>query len=91
MKRFTTTVTALEAKARFGQLLNWVARGEEVIITKHGKPVARIVPEGPRKVKSVRVTVADLRKLRQRIAARGVGQPKLTFGEIKSAIAEGRH
>ena len=40
------TVTAFEAKTRFGQLLERVARGEEVVITRHDKPVARLVPEG---------------------------------------------
>jgi prevent-host-death family protein len=33
------SVTALEAKTRFGQLLERVARGEEVIITRYDKPV----------------------------------------------------
>lgn len=39
-------VTAFQAKTRFGELLDRVARGEEVVITRHAKPVARIVPEG---------------------------------------------
>ena len=29
---------------KFGQLLDWVEQGEEVIITRHGKEVARLVP-----------------------------------------------
>jgi len=33
------SVTALEAKTRFGQLLERVVQGEEVIITRHEKPV----------------------------------------------------
>ncbi|HEX4617661.1 MAG TPA: type II toxin-antitoxin system prevent-host-death family antitoxin [Stellaceae bacterium] len=37
------TVGAFEAKTHFSTLLDWVARGEEVVITKHGKPVARLV------------------------------------------------
>ena len=84
------SVTALEAKTRFGQLLERVARGEEVIITKHEKPVARLVPEGPRRLESVRAAVAELRRLRQRIATRTAGKAKLTLAEGKSAIAEGR-
>jgi len=40
------TVTAFEAKTHMGKLLDRVAKGEEIIITRHGKPVARIVPEG---------------------------------------------
>ena len=37
------TVGAFEAKTHLSTLLNQVARGEEVVITKHGKPVARLV------------------------------------------------
>ncbi len=37
------TVGAFEAKTHLSALLDRVARGEEVLITKHGKPVARLV------------------------------------------------
>ncbi|HEX2942648.1 MAG TPA: type II toxin-antitoxin system prevent-host-death family antitoxin [Rhodopila sp.] len=37
-------VGAFEAKSRLGQLLDWVEAGEEVVITRRGKIVARIVP-----------------------------------------------
>jgi prevent-host-death family protein len=33
------------AKAQFAELLDEVERGETVIITRHGKPVARLVPD----------------------------------------------
>ena len=33
------------AKAQFSELLDEVERGETVIITRHGNPVARLVPE----------------------------------------------
>jgi prevent-host-death family protein len=35
-------VGAFEAKSKLGQLLDWVEAGEEVIITRHGKAVARL-------------------------------------------------
>ena len=85
------SVTAFEAKTRFGKLLARVARGEEVIITKHEKPVARLVPEGQRNLESVRKAVAELIELSKQITARNKGRPKLTDAEIKSWIAEGRH
>jgi prevent-host-death family protein len=85
------SVTAFEAKTRFGQLLARVARGEEVIITKHEKPVARLVPEGRRNLESVRKAVAELIELSKQIAARNKGKPKLTGVEVKSWIEEGRH
>jgi prevent-host-death family protein len=37
------TVGAFEAKTHLSSLLERVAGGEEVVITKHGKPVARLV------------------------------------------------
>jgi len=37
-------VGAFEAKSRLGQLLDWVEAGEEVVITRRGKVVARMVP-----------------------------------------------
>jgi prevent-host-death family protein len=37
------TVGAFEAKTHLSSLLDRVAGGEEVVITKHGKPVARLV------------------------------------------------
>ena len=37
------TVGAFEAKTHLSTLLDRVAAGEEVTITKHGKPVARLV------------------------------------------------
>jgi prevent-host-death family protein len=37
------TVGAFEAKTHLSALLDKVAAGEEVVITKHGKPVARLV------------------------------------------------
>lgn len=36
--------SAFEGKNKFGQLLDAVERGEEIVITRHGKPVARLVP-----------------------------------------------
>jgi prevent-host-death family protein len=37
-------VGAFEAKNTLGTLLDRVERGEEIVITRHGKPVARLVP-----------------------------------------------
>jgi prevent-host-death family protein len=84
------SVTAFEAKTRFGKLLERVSKGEEIIITRHEKPIARLVPEGVRTTEQVREAVAGLRALRAQIQARVRGQKPLTYLEIKSAIAEGR-
>jgi prevent-host-death family protein len=37
-------VGAFEAKNKLGQLLDLVGRGDEIIITRHGKAVARLAP-----------------------------------------------
>ena len=84
------SITALDAKTRFGQLLDRVSRGEEVIVTRHDKPVARIVPVGRPAQEEVRAAVAGLRELRRAIAMRTGGQPALTAAEIRSMIEEGR-
>lgn len=81
-------ITALEAKTRFGEVLDRVSRGEEIIITRHEKPVARIVPEGRPDLAELRKAVDELRSLRQEIAAGGF-RP-LTRKEIRSAVREGR-
>lgn len=39
-----TTVSAYEAKTHFSALLERASDGETVVITKHGRPVARLVP-----------------------------------------------
>lgn len=39
------TIGAFDAKTRLSELLERVARGESFLITKHGHPVARLVPE----------------------------------------------
>lgn len=84
------SVTAFEAKTRFGKLLERVTRGEEVVITRHDKPVARMVPEDRASLQDVRVAAAGLRRLRQRIAKRRGDKSALTHAEIARLIQEGR-
>jgi len=45
--RETNTFGAFAAKTHFSELLEKVAAGQEVTITKHGVPVARLVPIKP--------------------------------------------
>ncbi|HEY7791038.1 MAG TPA: type II toxin-antitoxin system prevent-host-death family antitoxin [Vicinamibacterales bacterium] len=83
-------ISAFEAKTRFGELLDRVARGEEVVITRHDKPVARIIPEGAPRLAEVRRSVQGLRDLQQRIAKRTRGTASLSDRDVRSAIDEGR-
>ena len=56
------SVGSFEAKTHFPQLLERVANGEEFTITKHGKPVARLVPASAAKPKpDVREAIEDLK------------------------------
>ena len=84
------SVTAFEAKTRFGKLLERVIQGEEVVITRHDKPIARLIPEGRPALSSIAGAVAGLRDLRRAINHRTAGRAKLTLAEVKSAIKKGR-
>jgi prevent-host-death family protein len=44
-------VSIAEAKNRLPELIRAVEEGEEVIITRHGKPVAQIAPAPPQRRK----------------------------------------
>ena len=81
-------VTAFEAKTRFGELLERVSRGEEVVITRHDKVVARLVPEGAQRLDEIRRAVSGLLELQSRIRRRS--KAKLSDREVRSAIEEGR-
>lgn len=83
-----TKITAFEAKTRFGELLERVAKGEEIVITRHDKPVARLVPEGGQRGDDVRRAVAGLLELQQAIRKRS--RAKLSDRDVRSAIDEGR-
>jgi len=55
-----TTVGAYEAKTRLSQLLEMVARGGSVTITRHGHPIARLVPVSPARADATEVIQAIL-------------------------------
>lgn len=43
------SVPVVEAKAHFSALLAEVEAGKEIVVTRHGKVIARLVPDYPRK------------------------------------------
>jgi prevent-host-death family protein len=76
-------VGAFEAKNKLGQLLDWVEAGEEVVITRRGRIVARLVPPRPAiDHERAREAVAAIREMRKGVRLRGV--------KIKDLIAKGR-
>jgi prevent-host-death family protein len=77
-------IGSFEAKTHLPQLLERVANGEEFTITKHGKPVARLVPTLTAKAKpDVRAAVEAMKQFRK---GRTLGEG-LT---IRDLIEEGR-
>src|SRR5579859_3375539 len=82
MKRNAKGVGISEAKMRLSALIARVQRGEEITITKHGAPVARLIPVGETAQRNPKQAAARIRELR-----RG-----LTLGDVRlhSLIEEGR-
>lgn len=78
-------VGAFEAKTHLSELLAAAEAGESVLITRRGKPVARIVPAGP--TSDRKSGLRRIGDLRARLAARNI---KLTAEDILSARDEGR-
>ena len=61
----TREVQASEAKTHLSQLLDEVERGETIIITRHGRPIARIVPEASQRQQEIDQAMADIEELRK--------------------------
>lgn len=62
-----SAVNLAVAKAQLSKLIHKVESGEEVVITRHGRPVARVVPATPIKQP---VPLKHLAKLRKQLPAR---------------------
>lgn len=71
------------AKAHLPRLLDEVERGETLIITRHGRPIARLSPEVDRRQEEIDRAIASIRELRRRTG-------RITVEEILSARDEGR-
>lgn len=76
------SIQAAEAKAHLSSLLDEVERGETIVITRHGKPVARLVPEVEERQAKIRRTMAEIEAFRKTM-------PKITLEDILSARHEG--
>lgn len=84
------TVPAFEAKTRFGELLDRVLEGEEIIITRHEKPVARLIAEGGQNLADIKRAAEGLESLQKEIAESSRGKEAVSWKEFKSAVEEGR-
>lgn len=56
------SVGAFEAKTHLAALLDAVSAGEQITITRHGRPVARLVPPDGEPPSSVADTIERLRR-----------------------------
>jgi len=76
-------IQASEAKTHLPQLLDDVERGETIVITRHGRPIARLVPEAERREAEIKAAIDEIRTLGKRAG-------RITVAEILSARDEGR-
>jgi prevent-host-death family protein len=84
------TVGLFDAKTHLSELVARAERGEEVVITRHNKPVAKLVPisEVPAElVERRRQVLADLQAIGRTMIERG---GPITDEEILEWIREGR-
>lgn len=77
-------VGTLEAKNRLSSLLDEVLKGGDVVITRHGKPVARLVPitERSSRAEEMRRVAEATHRLRDSIKPKGKSIP---WEELKNA------
>ena len=66
------SIGAFAAKTHLGALLERVARGEEITITRRGKPIARLCPVRDRQAEQASTAAAELRALREATTLAGL-------------------
>ena len=73
---------ASDAKAKWAELLDEVERGRTIRITRHGKTIARVVPEAAGRAAEVAEAIARLKALREKTC-------KAPLAEILASRHEG--
>ena len=76
------SVGAYEAKTNLARLLDQVAEGEQVTITRHGVPVARLMPMGGEERMGRDAAIAQLQALSKGLSLDGLS--------LKEMAADGR-
>ena len=76
-------IQASAAKAHLAELLDEVQRGQTVVITRHGKPIARLVPDDAVRQEEIRRARAEIEAIRRKA-------PRISTEEILSWRDEGR-
>jgi prevent-host-death family protein len=80
-----TAIGVYDAKTQLPKLLDRVSRGERFIITKHGRPVAELVPAGAEGAPDVKQIIQQMQEWQEREGPT-LG-PGLTIRELRE---EGR-
>jgi prevent-host-death family protein len=78
-----TTVGSYDAKTHLPALLERVARGEKILITRHGRALAMLVPAKNKEKQDVRSAIQSMRELRKGVTL----GPHLS---IRQLVKEGR-
>lgn len=87
-----TKVGAYEAKTHLPRLLDRVRKGERFVITKHGQPIAELVPISGADPERARKAIDDLNDLRTGLQKRGVRMKDLLEkGESIRDLAHKEH
>ncbi len=76
-------IQASEAKTHLPALLDDVEHGETLVITRHGRPIARLVPEHDQRAETTDRAIAAILALRRRTG-------RISAVELLSAREEGR-
>ena len=79
-------IQASDAKAHLSRLLDDIERGETIIITRHGRAIARIIPEAHRRQQEIGEALADIKVLGKEI---GRKHGPVSVEDIISSIHEG--
>ncbi|MFN0127481.1 MAG: type II toxin-antitoxin system Phd/YefM family antitoxin [Verrucomicrobiales bacterium] len=74
------TATVRDLRNRYSSLLSWIGAGEEIVITRRGKAIARLIPERDQSTHSVDWSQSPAVK-RER-----AGTPRLTAAESLELI-----
>ena len=75
-------IQASEAKTHLPRLLDEVERGETIVITRHGRAIARLVPEAHRRQEEIDLAIVDIKALRRQTG-------RISLAELLSARHEG--
>jgi prevent-host-death family protein len=78
-----TSIGFYQARTHLSQLLDQVARGKKVLITRHGKPAAVLSPPPAEESRDVRQVIAAMKELRRgNVLGKGLS--------LRDLIEEGR-